>query len=1635
MVKYRFQVQRLSLAGWISLIGILLTITPVLAAPERGEVENRRSVRPQAHQAVRLNLADLEVEIPAGAAEQEISVETVTDDLAGITKPRGFRAVGNIIRFGPHGMRFREGKELRFRLKVTGDHQNARLYYINRQTNRLEAVDSKFDRASGVMEAKLRHFSDYVPGVTPGWDGNGINPFFDITNGEETVQTTSLKLSVRSNVLTLPGRGLNFTLTRATSENAPEHLKISDHWYWDLPYAYGPVVNIPGKGVFDTFYTSSTGYFNEPGMTYWGYYSGDTYFALTGPDEELPQYWREDSELYLPDGTQMGGNRVTDPNGNWYQYNYVYLYHSPDEDVPPRIGTITDSLGRKFTFSYDGTHNLTKVVQTLRDGRQKTILTRGQNNNGTEEWFTDALGMTTYYTWTSPQSQWVLSKIVYPNQARSEYSYKSIYDFSIGGYESIITEQRFYQPNQSEPYRKVNYGTPTGFFPSNYSVKVNDGARITQYDCYLDWGEPRVMTETTYALSGQLRAQKKFTYYYHGDGPIKTIATARATASGTLSEPATYQYEYDNWGNTTKVTDPNGTVTVMVYANTNSNPNLATRTVTEMRTEWRTETRPKYDEEGYIIYQKEYGYDSDGYLYYWYLRDENGDPIPETETVTYSVQVPYTYTVLTGYQNPLYPANLRCIWDRMLTRATLVNDPVHGTTQLKQTHYQYDAKGNLTKESTVYNGGYLHTAYTYDTYGNVLTKTDANGKRLGFEYGSAYNSAYLTRVYQPDTGQTIATFAYDFDTGLKTQATDPNGNRFSYAYDLIGRLTREGLENADSNLQITRTLGYDDFNSILTLHFGNDSKGWQEGRIVYDPLFGKPTTIQRKLNGIWVTQKTFGYDTSGRLIRETDGMGHTTTYAYDELDRKVKTTRPDGAVTTQVWDDRTVTLTDPKGNRKMMTYDLLDRLVQTQEFPDGSTPVTTSYSYDTYDDPFTSKTESHLVQVTNPKNAATRYTYDNLGRLTRLDYPQDGANPMAAETYAYDSVGNLIRKTQGSKVTTMDYQFFAGYRLWHVYEPGRTVTNAYDNNDNLTMQTTAGVIYDYHTYDARNRVTYLTATIDGISFDFHYGYDVYGRMTSLTYPNRTSPVTYSYDELDRLQGIPGFVNSCVYDLDNKLTQMSYANGVANSYSYDVNDQPININAGWGSLLNLDYAYDPAGNITRINTDYYGYDGLNRLTWYGSSATPGTGTGTRWSYDGAGNMASKTKYLNGASQGVTSFGYDLANRLWSMGAASYSNDQYGNRIQKLQTGENFNYMFDGENRLSQVAKNSATVLQNIYDGNGMRVKKTENGKATYYIYSGPNPLIEYSPTDGTYLYRIYAGKKAVAEEKGGVVKFYHKDHLGSTRVVTNAAGVKIAEYKFAPYGEKEVASGDGTEYGFTDKAEDVSTGLKYFGARFYDAEVGRWLNQDPARHGSNWFVYCNDNPLNAIDPDGKRTYFVNGINNDKPSGPPDYASAFANELAERGVEDVRTFGAYNNESGLKGTLEGVSKVTKEMNNIDVYSTQLANQIQNDLKNDPLAKGEQLNIVGYSGGGQVALNAGAKLEGIAKVDNVVLIGSPISEVFSSNIGHVTSIWSGLDPLSWNVGWAFESEFAGWVGHTDYFSSDNTDNIADIVDDKID
>jgi len=63
--------------------------------------------------------------------------------------------------------------------------------------------------------------------------------------------------------------------------------------------------------------------------------------------------------------------------------------------------------------------------------------------------------------------------------------------------------------------------------------------------------------------------------------------------------------------------------------------------------------------------------------------------------------------------------------------------------------------------------------------------------------------------------------------------------------------------------------------------------------------------------------------------------------------------------------------------------------------------------------------------------------------------------------------------------------------------------------------------------------------------------------------------------------------------------------------------------------------------------------------------------------------------------------------------------------------------------------------------------------------------------------------------------------------------------------------------FTGKPEDGATEFYYFGARYYDPEVGRFISRDPAKDGLNWYVYCLNSPLRYIDPDGRWTLAAGG----------------------------------------------------------------------------------------------------------------------------------------------------------------------------------
>jgi RHS repeat-associated protein len=190
---------------------------------------------------------------------------------------------------------------------------------------------------------------------------------------------------------------------------------------------------------------------------------------------------------------------------------------------------------------------------------------------------------------------------------------------------------------------------------------------------------------------------------------------------------------------------------------------------------------------------------------------------------------------------------------------------------------------------------------------------------------------------------------------------------------------------------------------------------------------------------------------------------------------------------------------------------------------------------------------------------------------------------------------------------------------------------------------------------------------------------------------------------------------------------------------------------------------------------------------------------------------------------------------------------------------FSLTYDAENRLTQAVEGPpANVTVNYaYDADGRRVQKTGSAAVTY-VYDGfGNLAAEYgtgNPEDGT--------------------QYLTADHLGSTRLVTNAAGGVVHRYDYLPFGEG-IAAGvngrsslyststfDGLTVKFTGKERDAETGLDYFGARYFSGAQGRFTTPDwsakpePIPYADlrdpqslNLYAYVRNNPLSRTDPTG------------------------------------------------------------------------------------------------------------------------------------------------------------------------------------------
>ena len=284
-------------------------------------------------------------------------------------------------------------------------------------------------------------------------------------------------------------------------------------------------------------------------------------------------------------------------------------------------------------------------------------------------------------------------------------------------------------------------------------------------------------------------------------------------------------------------------------------------------------------------------------------------------------------------------------------------------------------------------------------------------------------------------------------------------------------------------------------------------------------------------------------------------------------------------------------------------------------------------------------------------------------------------------------------------------------------------------------------------------------------------------------------------------------------------------------------------------------YDNNSNITQLvnewrdttstwhsDTELYSYDGLDRLT-----SASCTSWSHNYSYDKAGNRTTK--------DGVT-YTINTVNEVTGLSdGTSFTYDSNGNRTGKTKGTDTWAYTYNYANKLTKVEKNSLTLGEYVYDGNGKRIQVTENSATTTYIYLGLNVLYEENDTGtATYIYGPTGrlAKRTIINGEPNTF-YYHADRLGSTRLVTDESKNVVTAVTYHPFGD--FYSEEGWEnYLFTGKKID-STGFYYYGARYYDPDLGRFITRDslwgtPANpQALNRYTYCTNNPLRYIDPDG------------------------------------------------------------------------------------------------------------------------------------------------------------------------------------------
>ncbi|MBI5665027.1 MAG: RHS repeat-associated core domain-containing protein [Nitrospirae bacterium] len=198
-----------------------------------------------------------------------------------------------------------------------------------------------------------------------------------------------------------------------------------------------------------------------------------------------------------------------------------------------------------------------------------------------------------------------------------------------------------------------------------------------------------------------------------------------------------------------------------------------------------------------------------------------------------------------------------------------------------------------------------------------------------------------------------------------------------------------------------------------------------------------------------------------------------------------------------------------------------------------------------------------------------------------------------------------------------------------------------------------------------------------------------------------------------------------------------------------------------------------------------------------------------------------------------------------GTDAYTYDCNGN----MKSGAGRTFTYDYDNRATSIVKAGAATIS-VYDSSGIRVKKVTPGFTTIYIGK------HYECTNRVCSKYIFAGSDRIASIEGADTRYYHTDHLGSSSVITDQSGNQVEDLFYYTSGEIKYNTGSvDVKHKFTGQKFDAENGLYYYGARYYDPRLEKFMTADTIvpepfnPQALNRYSYCINNPINYTDPSG------------------------------------------------------------------------------------------------------------------------------------------------------------------------------------------